>query len=226
MNRLFKKLILLAVAGYFSMGASGCLMTRGDVKEAEQKKNVQDQVVTLQKTNADQNSRFSEVNADLRELSGRVDVVENKVNIIARQSMERTGGEATRAQEMEKKLVLMQEEMAKVEGQIVILNQELQNLKSGRESKVEGDGGKDKNLLEVADEHFAKKEWKKAILAYQRFRDQNPKSKKFAKATLRIGSSFQELGMNDEAKTFFEEVVSKFPDSSEAKTAKAKLKKK
>lgn len=209
------------------LSLSGCLMTRGDVKEAEQGRKVQDQVITLQKTNADQNSRFSEVNADLRELSGRVDVVENKINIIARQSLERTGGETSRAQELEKKMVLMQEEMAKVEGQIVILNQELQNLKAGRESKAEsGDGGKEKNLLDSADEHFEKKEWKKAILSYQRFRDQNPKHKRFAKATLRIGLSFQELGMNDEAKTFFDEVVSKYPSSAEAKTAKAKLKKK
>ncbi len=212
---------------FISVGLSGCLMTRGDVKEVEQKKNVQDQVITLQRTNADQNSRFAEVNSDLRELSGRVDVVENKINIVARQSIERTGGEANRSQELEKKLVLMQEEMAKVEGQIIILNQELQGLKSGRESKTETDGaGKEKNLLESADDHFAKREWKKAILSYQRYRDQNPKSKKFAKATLRIGFSFQELGMNDEAKTFFEEVVSKFPDSSEAKSAKSKLKKK
>lgn len=212
---------------FIASSLSGCLMTRGDVKEAEQGRKVQDQVITLQKTNADQNSRFSEVNSDLRELSGRVDVVENKINIIARQSMERTGGEATRAQELEKKLALMQEEMAKVEGQIVILNQELQNLKAGRESKADGgEGSKDKNLLEVADDHFGKKEWKKAILSYQRFRDQNPKHKRFARATLRIGLSFQELGMGDEAKTFFEEVVSKYPDSAEAKTAKTKIKKK
>lgn len=221
--------MVLALVGTLLL--AGCpVMTRSDVKEVEQKKNVQDQVTAMQRSNADQSSRFNEINSDLRELSGRVDVVENKVSIVARQTLERSGGDASKTQDFEKRLTLLQEEMAKVEGQVIVLNQELQNLKSNRESSGGGDSaagnGKEKNLSDVADEHFAKKEWKKAILAYQRFRDQNPKHKKFARATLRIGNSFEELGMNDEAKTFYEEVVAKFPDSPEAKTAKGKLKKK
>ena len=60
-------------------------------------------------------------------------------------------------------------------------------------------------------------------MAYQKFRDQNPKNKKFAKATLKIGLAFNELGLKDEAKTFLEEVVAKFPQSEEAKQAKSKL---
>lgn len=220
------KILIRALVSVVLVLNSGCLLTRGDVKEAEIKKNVQDQVITMQKSNADQNSRFIEINSELRDVNGRVDVVENKINIVARQVLEKTGGEVSKTQELEKRVILLQEEMARMEGQIVILNQELQGLKSGKGQKEEAPAVKEKNLLELADEQFQKKEWKKAILTYQRFRDQNPKSKKFAKATLRIGVSFQELGMNDEAKTFFDEVATKYPDSAEAKTAKSKLKKK
>jgi TolA-binding protein len=62
-------------------------------------------------------------------------------------------------------------------------------------------------------------------LNYQKFREASPKSKKLSEATLKIGISFQELGMKDEARTFLEEVVSKYGSTPAAKVAKSHLKK-
>lgn len=199
---------------------TGCIVTRSDVKELEQKKVVQDQVVNLQKANADQASKFSEINTDLRELNGRIDVVENKIVQIHSLLKERQGGDAQKSQELERKVSALQEEIVKLEGQVVVMAQELQSLKA---APAPSDA---KSAFESAEDLFEKKEWKKAILAYQKFRDSNPKHRKFPKATLRIGLAFNELGMKDEARTFFEEVVAKYPQSEEAKQAKSKLKKK
>jgi TolA-binding protein len=208
--------VLLVVPTLF---LSSCVMTRSDVKEVEQKKVVQDQVSTLQRSAADQAGRFGEINSDLREISGRTEVLENKINMLQRSQQEKSGGDNSRLSDQEKKLALMQEEMAKLEGQIVILNQEITSLKNRNEIKGDSEAASNKGLFEMAEDQFDKKEWKKSILTFQRFRDQNPKSKKFAKATLKIGQSFLELGLKDEAKTFFDEVITKYPDSAEAKLA-------
>ena len=53
----------------------------------------------------------------------------------------------------------------------------------------------------------------------------NPKGKRYADATYKIGMSFQELKLKDDAKAFYQEVIQKFPKSSEAKKAEVRLKK-
>ena len=68
------------------------------------------------------------------------------------------------------------------------------------------------------------KKWKDAIVVFSKYRDQFPKGKKYADATYKIGVCFQELGMKEEAKPFLEEVVAKFPGTSEAKKASFRLK--
>jgi TolA-binding protein len=83
---------------------------------------------------------------------------------------------------------------------------------------------KKSDTYETAQDLFAKKEWKQAILNFQKYRDENPKGAKFADATYKIGVSFQELGMKDEAKTFYEEVLNKFPKSEDAHRAKIRMK--
>ena len=53
-----------------------------------------------------------------------------------------------------------------------------------------------------------------------------PNGKKYALATLKIGIAFQELGLKEDAKTFFDDVIAKNPNSPLAKQAKERLKKK
>ena len=208
----------------FVIALMGCetLMTRTDLRETDQKKQFQEQVSTLQKSNADVNSRFSDIEQDLRSLNGRVEVAESRWNQGNQESIKSKALSDQTNQEQTKKLQILQDEVAKLGEQVAALTVEINAMKAAGPETVEKPGKKDQ--LETAEDFFAKKEWKKAIVSFQKFRDANPKSKKFADVTYKIGVCFQELGLKEEAKTFFDEVVAKFPGSAEAKRAKLHLK--
>jgi TolA-binding protein len=110
--------------------------------------------------------------------------------------------------------------------QIGALTAELNAMKAATQESNAGTSasGKKADQFDVAEDLFAKKDWKRAILNYQKFRESNPRSKKVPEAIYKIGVSFQELGMKDEARTFFDEVIAKFPNSAEAKKARTRLK--
>lgn len=73
--------------------------------------------------------------------------------------------------------------------------------------------------------NYDKKDYEKAVIALQEFADAYPNSKNVSSALLFQGDSLVALGKNDEAKLFFEDLVSRFPRSKEAKDAKKRLKK-
>jgi TolA-binding protein len=205
------------------LGLSGCLVTRNEARESERKS--QDQVVNMQKNNADQANRFMEIDEEMRGVNGRIEVLENRLEQVQAQSQSKQGGEITKGQELERRVSLLQDEIKRLSALLDATVMEVGALKAGTEAKIPEPTGKS-GSYEIAEELFGKKEFRKAVLAFQKFRDGNPKSKRFAKATLRIGQSFQELGMKDDAKTFLEEVIAKYPASEEAKQAKTLLKKK
>jgi len=72
---------------------------------------------------------------------------------------------------------------------------------------------------------YDKKDYEKAVIALQEFADNYPKSKNMSSAIYYQGESLKALGKNDEAKLFFEELMSKFPKSKEAREVKKRLKK-
>ncbi|MFZ4403082.1 MAG: tetratricopeptide repeat protein [Pseudobdellovibrionaceae bacterium] len=205
---------------------AGCLQTRTDVKDVEQRQVIQQQVVGLQKNTADVSGRFSEVLEQLREINGRLEVVENRTaqnnnsNEFANKKIQND------QQEQNQKINLLQEALGKLEQQLGQLNAEVQGLKAEKLAEHTEKTVKKalKDTYEAAEDHFDKKEWKKAILNFQKFRDDNPRSKTFAEATYKIGVSFQELGLKDEAKTFYDEVIAKFPSTEQARKAKTRLK--
>lgn len=210
-----------------TIGLTGCetLMTRGDLRETDQKRQFQDQVSTLQKSNADVGSRFADIEQELRSMNGRVEVAESKLSQNNQETIKSKALLEQSSQEHSKKIQILQEEISKLHEQVATLNSEMSALKAASaESSERGDRGTRKDHFEIADDYFSKKEWKKAIVSYQKFREANGKSKKFAEATYKIGICFQELGLKEEAKTFFDEVVAKYPNSAEAKKAKIHLK--
>jgi tol-pal system protein YbgF len=75
-----------------------------------------------------------------------------------------------------------------------------------------------------AEAYFESKQYKKAIIDYSKFPEKFSKSKHMPAALLRIGQSFEALGMKEDAKGFFTEVSDKYPKSAEAKKAKARPK--
>lgn len=225
------KKIVISIAGLFLLTACETFMTRTDVRDHEQKRQMQDQVINLQKSNADVNSRFSDIESELRGMNGRVEVLENKLSASNRERDNLRDAN----QDANKKIQLLQDELARQEKDIQALSSELGNVKSAvaaglSSSGASREGGEretpkeKKSQYDIAEELFSKKDYKKAALAYQKFKETNSKSKKVADATYKMGLCFQELGMNDDARAFFEEVISKYPDTPEAKRAKSHLK--
>jgi TolA-binding protein len=202
---------------------TGCLKTRTDVKEVETKQVISQQVSTLQRTNADTNNRIAELEQEVREINGKVEVLESKLGRQNPDTEKNIKGMAEQLGENNKRMAAYQEELLKQEAMIKQLSQDIENLKTELTKAPEKVEEK-KTPLQLADEHFKQNDWKKAIIQYQKYRDENPKGKKLPEATYRIAYAFGELGMKDEAKTFYEEVISKFPASGEAKKAKAKIK--
>lgn len=222
------KLSLVLVTLVFSL--TGCLKTRNEVRDSEQRQVMQQQVVTLQKTNADAGSRFGDLEEQFRHLNGRVEVMENQLGRSQAGVESAIRNNQSQSQEVGQKVVVLQEALTKMERDILTLNAEIQALKADRgaaqAAKASQDAQKSskKDTVAIAQEAFDKKEWKQAILNYQKYRDEQPKGGKFADATYKIGVSFQELGMRDEAKTFYDEVIGKFPKSDEARRSRIRLK--
>ena len=107
------------------------------------------------------------------------------------------------------------------------LKKELQRimteLEKNKKTKTVQEISKKEDLFAQAEKHFKDKKWKDAILTYEEFRSQEPQSPLFKEATLKIGKSFLDLGYPQEARVFFEEVVTRFPNSKEAQEAQKAL---
>lgn len=220
------------MAGLLAVTLTGCLKTRTDVREIEQKQVMQQEVTKLQRSTADVSSRFSDIEDDIRNLRGRLEVVEHKGGQSSQEAESVKRFATEKAADNERKISLLQETLANLEKTVFQLNAQVNALQADKAAAVAqasaaqatAAANAKKDSYEVAKEHFNSKEWKKAILNYQKYRDEYPNGKKVADATYKIGVCFQELGMKDEAKTFYEEVISKYPNSDEARRSKVRLK--
>jgi len=207
---------------------SGCLQTRTDVKAGEQGKVLQQQVSTLQKTNADVSSRFEEAEEQIRFLSGRVEALENQISQAKQESEFVKKSSSETIQSQAQKMSILQEALTKMELDQDKMKSEMQAFKSALQS----DGAPAtsapepfKNRFDLAESLFAKKDFRQAILEYQKYREKFPKGKNVTVATYKMGLCFQELGLKEDAKSFYEEVIAKSPKSDEAKKSKARLQK-
>ncbi|MBX3039400.1 MAG: tetratricopeptide repeat protein [Bdellovibrionaceae bacterium] len=213
--------------------ATGCLKTRSTAKDSEQRQVLQQQVSTLQRETSDSSNRFTDVNEQIRDLRGRVEVVENRMSSGGTEIERTRQSLSEQNQGTERKLALLQETISKMDAhnqsltaEVFALKAEVAALKVGQSAAAASASASaaTKNSFSVAKDHFDKKEWKRAVLAFQKYRDTNPKGKNVAEATYLMGVSFQELKMKDEAKSFFDEVIANHPKSNEAKKARTRLK--
>lgn len=87
---------------------------------------------------------------------------------------------------------------------------------------------KAKNKEEAAflkgESYFHLKQFKKAIVEYSKFPEKYTKSNFYPEALYKIGLSFDAMGLKDDAKGFYQELVEKFPKSAQAKKVKRKVK--
>lgn len=79
-------------------------------------------------------------------------------------------------------------------------------------------------LFLKGESQFLIKQYKGAIVDFSKISEKFPKSKRIPLVLLKIGQSFEALGMQDDARGFYQDLVERFPKTSEAKKAKSRLK--
>jgi TolA-binding protein len=222
-----KKPLVLIMAFVFC----GCLQTRREMEAQEEKQVFQTQISTLQKTKVDADMRIQDIEGQFRSLNGKLESLDNKIDKIAAQQKAVDGANGEKNKELAEQMKAYEEEITKLRERMTALETELQAAKAAeasgkkdKDSKEKAAGG-EKNSYQQAEELFSKKDWKNAIVGYQKYRDKNATGKKYADATYKMGVCFEELGMQSEAKVFFDEVVEKFGKSPEARKARFRLSK-
>lgn len=221
----------------------GCLKTRAELRAENSEPERQRQMLLAQRDNRTSRGQQpqappayhptqEDIDEQMRNLSGRIDVVENQMNqITAGQSGDKDSATKER-QQTEQKFLAYEEALKKLEMQVHALTEEVSKMKLAMEKPVQpATKGKEKAeeknpraAYEEGEALFNQKKFKEAILSYQKYRDNYPKGKMYADATYKMGVCFQEAGLKDEAKVFFEEVINKFSGSKEAKKAAFRLK--
>ncbi len=226
-------------ATFAAVTLAGCLETRSSVHEQDEKVVMRSQVASLQKNTADINSRFQDIEDDIRRLSGKAENHDNRMGKLDTKIEKQDQAALAREKDRDEKLAAYREDITR-------LNSEVEQLKSqmaaqSDQQKRTADAAAQaqsaqaaaaqvasekaaKNPYASAQEKFETKNWKEAILDFEKYRKANPKGKNFPTATYKIGASFQELGLAEDAKAFYEEVISKYPKSHDAELALKKLK--
>lgn len=152
---------------------------------------------------------MQEINSQLRELSGRLEVVEKQVsqNNLNMNSIN-----------VDQKLKNYEIALANLEAKVNSGSVGSANIKNSNIQTT------NLNAFGRAELSFKQMNWQKSISDYQLYREQYPRGADYAEATYKIGVCFQELNMKSEAKVFYQEAVSKFPRSKAAKKSKFRLK--
>lgn len=235
-----KKFLVLMMA---SMFAGGCvaLKTRSEARGQGTEAEPQRQTARAQRESAKEytakefkepkaaavTARTEDYDDQMRQLHGRVDTIENQLNQINAANDAEKKSVTEMAKYADQKFGAYEEELKKMEAKIQGLEQEIAAAKSSKAEPAPSAGassGKGKTPYDDGEDQLGAKKWKEAIVSYQKYRDAYPKGKMYADATYKIGVCFQELKMKDEARAFFDEVVSKFPGSKEAKKAAFRMK--
>lgn len=202
----------------------GCLKTRDELRPDASYSRPQQQQTVQQQVQAMPSRHVSAVQAEqndeqMRELTGRIENLEQNQAEIKKNQVE-VAKQAAK-EEMDVKFKAYEEELRALQAQV-------QTLIAANEAKaaaaVEAKSKSPKDFYDRGEELFKEKKWKEAIASYNKYREAQPKGPQYADSTYKIGVSFQELNMKDEAKTFYEEVMQKAPKSREAKKAAIRLK--
>lgn len=220
MNKISYRIFVLSAAVLLT----GCLKTRSEVSDTGQKavygkKNVENQ---MEAQAAVAQAPAEEKDELIRNLNGRVEVLENQLTALVKEKESLTTQDS-------QKIVLLQEALAKMEAQLHKFETEAapkpeeETPKSSDEAEGKTVVAKKLGTYESAEQYFAKQEWKKAILSFQKYTDEAPRGKNVPDAKYKIGVCFQELGMKEEAMAFYEEVVANHSKTTAGKKSKARL---
>lgn len=230
---------------------SGCLQTRNESSRQSQvyrKKNADSQAA--QAAEAESVPRVDERDELIRALNGRIETLEGQLTQLQReksQQQQASNAESQKIAALQESLTKMEAQIQKLESESTrstppaAKSSDEETLKNTNVRPSSGaqasaaragntvstaaahTGSTTKTPFEIGEELFKQKEWKKAILSYQKHVEEYPKGKSVPEAKYKTGVSFQELGLKDEAIAFYEEVISQYPKTEAGKKAKIRL---
>ena len=218
--------IFLSVAGI--LACVGCLQTREDLKGSEESRESQPRynvppsiAAAPAHPIAGDPDRNQELLEQVRNLNGRIEVLENELQTMRAAKAAESTASLQKEQELENKVALLTETVGKLENQMGQMSSSPQGAAA---PEPEETASARKGPLAQAEEDYKNKNWKSAIVNFQKYRATKGNGKSYAAATYKMAVCFQELGMKQEAKSFFEEVVAKYPGTDDAKKAQFRLK--
>lgn len=200
---MIQKLLLLVVFSFVFTACLG-LQTRRDIGV--------NQASEAQQKQAAQNMKEDELGQSIRELTGKVETLEYKLN-------QSGGAETVNLEKAHKRIDVIDERLKNIENALVRLEQQLK-IKSTVKAKAPK---KKKSIYDNAQNLFQNKKWEEAILEYNKYRETYPKGRWYADSTYKIAVCFQELKQVEDAKAFYQEVVENFPKTKAAKRSKYRL---
>jgi TolA-binding protein len=220
-----------------SVAFTGCaLKTRSEVNPSEQsfisrRKQQEAQKAEGSKTSSLKDAQTSAADPEetIRTLNGRIEVLENNVIQLQKENakLAEPSAESAKITALQDALSKMELQIQKLEGSGAPAEVDPKHKSSDDNLKPSIPAGElantKKTSYDVAEDLFTKKDWKKAILSYQKFAEEFPKSKLVPDAKYKTGVSFQELGLKDEALAFYEEVSVQYPQTQAGKKAKIRI---
>ncbi len=238
LNHSLRIALILTLA----MSMTACLKTRAQLKNDAPEEDAAPVPVQVQDVQPQNQYVIDEIKSEITRLTGRIEDLERKAQQTADTPKADKDLKAmeTRIVELEQAQAAMLETLKKMQASIP-MPENVGAFERGKEAFKAGEyeqavehfteylkASKGKHIEEAtfkrAESHFKLKQYKKAIVDYSKFPEKYTKSSKLAQALYQIGQSFDALGMKEDGKGFYQELVDKFPKSPEAKKARPKLK--
>jgi TolA-binding protein len=237
MKKILSSVIFLSLI----LSTSACLKTRAQLREdSEDSKPIP--VQPAQEVKPQGQYVIDEIKAEITQQQGRIEDLERNQKEVM--SGAKSGDELkkleSRLEQLEESQKHLQEALNKIHESAALKDPDT----LFKKAKTQYDGAdyeaaaetfgqyqkiqKAKKLDEAAfyrgESYFKLKQYKKAIVEYSKFPEKFTHSSRMPEALYKIGLSFEALGMKEDAKGFYQELVEKYPKSPEAKKAKKKAK--
>ncbi len=222
------KILALIVA----MGLlSGCLKTRSELNSSAGESGVGSMRTDAsgsyvsgnmgQQQRAQIDSRFFEIDRDFRQLYGKIETLERRLDDLNTSSNNAIGAEqavdSSEIKSLKKRMTTLEEALLSIDKKLDRLSKDKGANLDKKLKDAKGPFGRGEVL-------FAMGEYEKAIANYNDYRKSFPKGRRYAQATLKMGLCFQKLKMGQDAKAFYQEVIQRYPNTKASMDAQKNLK--
>lgn len=167
-------------------------------------------------------SRFFEIDRDFRNLYGKIEVLEQKIE--ENKSSTTTTGDASTTPVKSEEIKALEKRISTLEEALLAIDKKLAKLGDGKTSSATQMIEKPKGPFGYGEMLYAQGKFEEAIQSYDSYRKKYPKGRNYAQATLKMGMCFQKLKMNQDAKAFYKEVIQRYPNTQVSIKAESNLK--